>query len=85
MSIEDQTVQPNGAEKTKPSTPKVSAQRRKKVVQPKRAQIGSDDLPRRTLKEALRVPTAIKNNYGKQATWDQIATGMDMSPQKVAD
>jgi hypothetical protein len=43
-------------------------------------QISSDDLPRKTLEDALKVPRAIKDNYGKQATWEDIAKAMEFSP-----
>lgn len=43
-------------------------------------QISSDDLPRKTLEDALKVPAVIKENYGKQATWEDIAKAMQFSP-----
>lgn len=41
--------------------------------------ISSDDLPRKTLEDALKVAAAIKENYGKQATWEDIAKAMEFS------
>jgi hypothetical protein len=39
--------------------------------------IASDDLPRKTLEEAIRVARAIKDDYaGKFATWEDIAKSM---------
>lgn len=39
--------------------------------------IASDDLPRKTLEEAIRVARVIKDDYaGKLATWDDIAESM---------
>ena len=35
--------------------------------------ISSKDLPKKNLEDALKVAHAIKENYGKQATWDDIA------------
>src|ERR1044071_102578 len=44
-------------------------------------QLASADLPRKTLKEALKVAQVIKNEYaGKFATWEDIAKGMEFSP-----
>ncbi|QDT64871.1 hypothetical protein [Calycomorphotria hydatis] len=41
---------------------------------PKAKQIASDDLPRKTLEEAIRVARVIKDDYaGKLATWEDIA------------
>ncbi len=47
---------------------------------PKR-KIASEDLPRKTLEEALRVAQVIKNDYaGSLATWDDIAKSLGFSP-----
>jgi hypothetical protein len=43
----------------------------------KSKQIASEDLPRKTLEEAIRVARVIKDDYaGKFATWDDIAKSM---------
>ena len=44
------------------------------------ATVSSKDLPKKTLEDALRVAQAIKDNYGKQATWEDIAKAMGFSP-----
>lgn len=42
--------------------------------------VSSEDLPRKTLEDALKVAAVIKENYaGKLATWDDIAAGMGFS------
>ncbi len=42
--------------------------------------IASDDLPRKTLEEAIRIARVIKDDYaGKLATWDDIAKSMGFS------
>ena len=41
----------------------------------KAAKVSSDDLPKKTLEDALRVAKAINDHYaGKQATWEDIAS-----------
>ncbi len=60
--------------KTKPNASKGTKTQR-------RANIASEDLPRKTLEEALKIATAIKENYGKEATWEQIASAMKVSPK----
>lgn len=73
------------------ATPKKTVRRRgkrKAKAKPTRStskpqgkqQISSDDLPRKTLEDALKVPAVIKENYGKQATWEDIAKAMQFSP-----
>lgn len=47
----------------------------------KRATIASGDLPRKTLEEALKIATAIKENYAKGGTFEQIASAMKVSPK----
>ncbi len=47
----------------------------------RRAAISSKDLPKKTLEDALRVANAIKDNYGRQATWEDIAGAMQFSPK----
>lgn len=43
-------------------------------------QVSSDDLPRKTLEDALKVAIVIKDTYaGKLATWEDIAKGMEFS------
>src|ERR1700720_3223751 len=44
------------------------------------AALSSKDPPKKTLEDALKVAQAIKDNYGKQATWDDIAKAMGFSP-----
>lgn len=56
--------------KKKPSTAVTHAS-------PKTRAIASDDLPRKTLEEAIRVARVIKDDYaGKFATWEDIAKSM---------
>jgi hypothetical protein len=43
-------------------------------------QVPSKDLPKKTLEDALKVAHAIKDNYGKEATWEDIAKAMEFSP-----
>lgn len=45
------------------------------------ATVSSKDLPKKTLEDALRVARAIKDNYGKEATWEDIAKAMGFSPK----
>jgi hypothetical protein len=46
-----------------------------------RTQISSEDLPRRTLEEALRVAQVIRDNYaGKPTSWKEIASALGVSP-----
>jgi len=46
-----------------------------------RTQISSEDLPRRTLEEALRVAQVIRDNYaGKATSWKEIAGALGVSP-----
>jgi hypothetical protein len=45
------------------------------------AAVASKDLPKKTLEDALKVAQAIKDNYGKQATWEDIAKAMGFSPK----
>jgi hypothetical protein len=47
---------------------------------PRTEAISSKDLPKKTLEDALKVAQAIKDNYGKQATWQDIASAMGFSP-----
>jgi hypothetical protein len=58
----------NGSE----HAPAKKAERAEKVL--------SKDLPKKTLEDALKVAQAIKDNYGKAATWDDIANAMGFSP-----
>src|SRR5438045_8545841 len=44
------------------------------------AAVSSKGLPKKTLEDALKVAQAIKDNYGKQATWEDIAKAMGFSP-----
>lgn len=47
----------------------------------KAAKVSSDDLPKKTLEDALRVAMAINDHYaGKQATWEDIARVLEFSP-----
>src|SRR5262252_10203712 len=47
-----------------------------------RTQISSEDLPRRTLEEALRVAQVIRDNYaGKPTSWEEIASALGVSPK----
>src|SRR4051812_49269924 len=59
----------------KSGKPRVTRKGSKTAAAKKRAKqhISSDDLPKKTLEDALKVSTAIKENYGKQATWEDIA------------
>ncbi len=51
----------------------------KKILK-KTKKIASDDLPRKTLEEAIRIARVIKDDYaGKLATWDDIAKSMGFS------
>ncbi len=60
-----------GAGGSKPQSGKAGAER----------PIPSADLPRKTLEDALRVATAIKDEYaGKLATWEDIAKALGFSP-----
>src|SRR5947209_4536709 len=43
--------------------------------------VSSKDLPKKSLEDALRVARAIKDNYGKTATWEDIAKAMGFSPK----
>jgi hypothetical protein len=44
------------------------------------ATVSSKDLPKKTLEDALKVARAIKENYAKEATWEDIAKAMGFSP-----
>ena len=44
------------------------------------AAVSSKDLPKKTLEDPLKVARAIKDNYGKEATWEDIAKAMGFSP-----
>lgn len=62
--------------------PKPKAKAKKPTNAPAKAkeQISSDALPRKSLQDALRVASAIKDNYGvKGATWDDIAKALGFS------
>src|ERR1041385_7494989 len=49
-----------------------------------RVQISGDALPRKTLEEAERVARVIHDNYaGKQASWDDIANGLEQAPKNA--
>src|SRR5437867_1236095 len=71
------TNPPAFMDKTKPNAKKGKDPQR-------RAQIASEDLPRKTLEEALKIATAIRENYGNTATWEQIANAMKVSPKTPA-
>ena len=61
----------------KPSTGKKAPA--KNTLQ-KTKKIASDDLPRKTLEDAIRIARVIKDDYaGKLATWDDIAKSMGFS------
>lgn len=63
------------------STPKNNGSARVAAKKPERAEkVSSKDLPKKTLEDALKVAQAIKENYGKAATWDDIAKAMEFSP-----
>jgi len=47
----------------------------------KRPNIASENLPKKSLEEALKIATAIKDNYGNAATWEQIASALKFSPK----
>jgi hypothetical protein len=84
MSIQDQDAPPNGSQKPIQLTPKrVTKRRRTPPAQNKRSKIASEDLPKKTLEDSLRIAVAIKENYGKQATLEQIAMAMNLSPTNV--
>lgn len=52
-----------------------------KAAQPKPKSIASEDLPRKTLEDALKVARVVKDDYaGSMATWDDIAKSMGLSP-----
>ncbi len=52
-----------------------------KTAAQKPTQIASEDLPRKTLEDSLKVARIIKDEYaGKFATWDDIAKSMGFSP-----
>jgi hypothetical protein len=65
------------------NTAKKKASRKSTKKRPKRTktnkQVSSDDLPRKTLEDALKIARAIKDNYGRQATWEDIAKAMELS------
>jgi hypothetical protein len=90
MSAHDQSI-PNGDQNLNPPqfkskrqiTPRAS---KKKTQQQTRPHVASDDLPKKTLEDALKVAAAIKTNYGKTgATLDQIAKAMDMSASSTSN
>jgi hypothetical protein len=84
MPAQSQITPPNGSQKPAQLTPKrIAGRGRTPLGQNKRAKIASEDLPKKTLEDSLRIATAIKNNYGKQATWEQIARAMEVSPTYV--
>lgn len=63
--------------KSRPQAEK-SPQKEKKKAKPKA--IPSDDLPKKTLEDAIRVARVIKDEYaGKLATWEDIAKSMGFS------
>jgi hypothetical protein len=71
-------VYEKGDDMTKTKSPHSTA----KVASTKKSgkSIPSDDLPRKTLEDALKVARVIKDSYAsKLATWDDIAKGMEFS------
>jgi hypothetical protein len=63
------------------STPKKNGSARVPAKKVERAEkVSSKDLPKKTLEDALKVTQAIKDNYGKAATWEDIAKAMEFSP-----
>jgi len=62
----------------KPTPKKAKATPKKSSTKAK--SIASDDLPRKTLEDAIRVARVIEDDYaGKLATWDDIAKSMGFS------
>lgn len=74
--------QANTLKPQKPVRNRSARKAAKKAVSKTKAkqQISSDDLPKKTLEDALKVATSIKENYGKQATWEDVAKAMGFSP-----
>lgn len=51
------------------------------AVRAKASKVSSDDLPKKTLEDSLRVAKAIADHYaGKQASWEDIARVLEFSP-----
>src|SRR6266853_2211311 len=78
-------VNPNGSQKatqlTRSRRPKPHE---RTPAKSKRAQIASVGLPKKTLEDTLKVPGAIKDNYGTTgATWEQIASALETSANTV--
>jgi hypothetical protein len=77
MNNESEKPRQNGDSRPIPQSKRKTI---KKQQQVKRELISSDDLPKKTLEDALRVPGVIKDNYGKTAAgWEQIAEAMGIS------
>ncbi len=86
MSAQDQNETTNGGPKPAQLTPsrRQIKQRKPKATARKRAQVSSEDLPKKTLEDALTIAATIKDNFGKTgATTEQIAKAMDISPSNV--
>ena len=84
MNAQDQ-ANPNGSQKPVQITPKRQMKPTKgRSPRSKRPQIASEDLPKKTLEDALTVALAIKDNYGKTgASWEQVANAMGTSASNV--
>lgn len=77
-----QSTNPNGSPKPIQLAPKHRTKPSRTMAAPKakRVQIASEDLPKKTLEDALKVAAVIKNNFGRGgATWEQIAHAMSVS------
>src|SRR5438132_9035256 len=81
MSGQIDSPNPNGGRKPIQLTP-TRARKRRNQPSPKtkRSQISSEDLQKKTIEDTLKVPAAIKDNYGKGgATWEEIAKAIGVS------
>ncbi|MEZ6130362.1 MAG: hypothetical protein R3C59_16890 [Planctomycetaceae bacterium] len=68
------------------ATPPKAATKSAATPVAQRARISSDDLPRRTLEAAIPIAEIIRDTYhGKSATWDEIASVLDVSPTTPAN
>lgn len=74
-----ETPAPSQIKATKKKTRRKPAKKTSKRSTRKK-KVSSDDMPRKTLEDALKVAKAIKENYGKKATWEDIAKAMGFSP-----
>jgi hypothetical protein len=79
-----ETTPQNGDPKPGSTARKKQKRLGKGQQQVKRELISSEDLPKKSLEDALRIPIVIKDNYGKTgASWEQIAAGLGSSANTV--